>query len=671
MINRSKYKKMFIDEALENIDLINNTLAAPSIEEQSAIQTLFRAFHSIKGMAASMNYSQIQEVSHRLEDLLDGLRSQKIVYNKEILDVLYDASSILEKMVRVLEDDSDEKIDIVPLMNSLALASTNAPSGGADPSASPTPKKKEGSAELRQKDLAELSQEGNFKYKIQITISNDSISPPARAFLLLESLREKSAALKTNPDFGEIEKGKIGREFEVYLDTELAQAEIESLIRSSVEIEKCSVSTIEIASSERTGDPERLVKREPSTEEKNTALRYRKPGAVKVDTPVLDRLINIVGQMFIQENLLRDIARRVKSPETVASVNELEKLVKKLYKEVMTIRMVPISLLTDIIPRVMHETLRNSPKRVELAVSGKQIKLDRSIIEKLGDPVIHLIRNCLDHGIEDPHERTQAGKSETAKLTFAATKEKDSIKIEISDDGRGLNPHKIKEKIIAGGFAKEGTIKKADLTEIYSYIWKPGFSTSQKVTSISGRGVGMDIVQNVVEGLGGKVLVTSTPGQGCAIHLQVPLTIAIIKTFRIRLDRDVYAIPIGRVLHTINVPKRNFNASDDEGAHFFYRKEKIPVKDLRTILQYEKKSLGNNKSIPVIVVEVGGYNKIGLIVDSFLNVFDTVVKSLAKPLERLEVFSGATISEKGEMILVLDVDKLFYTKRSIESTAMV
>lgn len=662
MVDYSKYKKMFIDETLENISKINETISIleQNSNDQDAIQTLFRSFHSIKGMSASMSYRQVQEVSHKLEDLLDGLRNKKIECTKEVLDVLYDGTDVLEKMVILIEDDSKEKIDTSLLLNRLISISTLQPSPAELTSSSP-PDKKETSAELSQSDLTELSKGDKYGYKLSITISKESISPPARAYLLVESFKEKTKALKTLPPMKEIEEGNFEREFTVYLGTELTQAEIESIISSSVEIERFSVTKIEVAMAERSDEPKKLLTRSPAKEDKGKTVQHRKPGTVKVDTTVLDNLIDIVGEMFIQENQLQDLTRSLNSPATIESVNQLEKSIKKLYKEVMKLRLVPISLLTDMIPRIMRDVLRNSDKKVELDIKGKDIKLDRSIIEKLGDPVIHLIRNSLDHGIESPEERKESGKPESAKINFSVTREKDSIKIELSDDGRGLNSEKLKEKAIATGLATHETIKKADLAEIYNYIWQPGFSTAKQVTSVSGRGVGMDIVKNVIEGLSGKVSVTSNQGQGCKFQLQVPMTIAIIKTFRIKLDQDIYAIPIVKVLHTVKV-KKNDLKKDSNRLYFYYRDEKIPVNNLKAILQYGSNGINGKKEVHVVIVEAGGYDKVGLIVDSFLSVYDTVVKPLGSPLERLEILSGATISEKGELILILDVDKILRVK---------
>lgn len=657
----SKYKKMFIDETMENLTNINDTLAVVEQDSASedAIQKLFRFFHSIKGMAASMNYRQIQEVSHKLEDLLDGLRNGRIEFKVEILNILYDGTSMLEKLVRIIEEDSKESVETDKFLERLVKMCTVSPPSPAGP-APEIPEKKETEDELSQNDLAELDKVSKNQYKILITIAKECISPPARALLLLEEIKGTAEIVKTIPSLNEINEGSMDMAFTIFLATEEPRSKLESIISSSVEIDNFSIEKIDVTEEERSGEPKKLLTRSPGSDDKNKALGYRKPHAVKVDTPVLDSFIDIVGEMFIQENQLRDKVRSLKSPETVESINQLEKLVRKFYKEVMTLRLVPISLLTDMIPRIMREALRDSEKKVDLVINGKDIKLDRSIIEKLGNPLIHLIRNSIDHGIESPEERAKAEKPEIAKLTFTAIKESDSISIQLSDDGRGLNAEKIKDKVIKNKLSTAEALQNTDEADIYNFIWLPGFSTADQVTSVSGRGVGMDIVKSTVEGLGGKISVTSSVGQGCSFRLQVPLTVAIIKTLRIMLEKDVFAIPVTKILHTVEIPVKELK--DNNGVlHFYYRDEKIPVYDLKLLLKFNRNGYQEKNIVRVLIVDAGldGNTKSGLIVDSIISINETVVKSIGKPLEKIEVYSGTTMSEKGEIILILDVDKIF------------
>ncbi|MBF0275424.1 MAG: chemotaxis protein CheA [Nitrospinae bacterium] len=665
MVDSSKYKTLFIDETTDNIAIINETLSflgeEPSEGEEEPVQILFRAFHSIKGMAASMNYRQIQEVAHKLEDLLDEVRKGNIEVNESIQEILYEGASLLEKLVDIIGEDSDEKVDTESFLKRLLMVST-VTHAQEETIPSPLPQeKKEEPQELQQEDLADLNVSGKNQFEIKVTVTKDSISPPARAYLLVQSLKEKSEVSKTIPSIDEMSAGKMERDFTAFIATTSTEDEVRSVINASVEIEKYEIKNITVALGARNGEPEKLHVRAAEVKEASApVIHYRKPGAVKVESSKIDGLLNVVGEMFIRENQLRDIVGAMQSRESTESINQMEKLVRKLYKAMMTLRLVQISLLSDMIPRVIREVLKGSDKKTELVVIGKDIELDRTIIEKLGDPLIHLIRNSLDHGIEPPDERKKAEKPEVSTLTFKASRERDNIILELSDDGRGLDIEKIKTKVVAKGIANREYLDTLQDEEIFQYIFMSGLSTTEKVSAVSGRGVGMDIVKNAVDDLGGKISLTSTAGEGCCFRLQIPMSIALIKTFRIELNGDIYAIPVGKILHTIELPKEQLQ-NDKQGVYFSYRDERIPVKALKSILRYDTHGEKLKKIVPLLIVDAGEgeIKKTALIVDSLLAIYDTVIKSLSNPLKKIEIFSGVTISEKGDLILILDVEKLF------------
>ncbi len=670
MIDPSKYKKMFIDETMEHISLVNDTV--PGFEKDvhniEAINVLFRSFHSIKGMAASMSYSHIQELSHKLEDLLDSLRQGTAYDSEDVINILYDGTELIEKMVRLIEEDSEEIPDSAALLKSISnlMAQNSGETGTDDQGMSRDNTDLSGPlSEAPENNNVVISGEGDISeeeksfrnhYKIEVTISEECVSAAARAYILTGMLVESGTIIESVPPMSDIEEGRVERELKIDFGTDLSTDDMDTLIGSVVEIEKYVITEIEPKEGRRTEDVRTpcLVAREKVPDEK--ILRYRKPGAVKVDTPVLDNLINIVGEMFIQENRLIEITRNNRMPETLETVNLIQKLIKRLYKEVMTLRLVPISLLTDMAPRIKREVLQGSEKKVNIEITGKEIKLDRSIVEKLGDPFMHLLRNSIDHGVESPEERIKAGKSEEGSIIIKTTREKDMISIDFTDDGKGLDRDIIKNKAVSCGLISAEEAELLEDDEIHSFIWHPGFSTAGEVTSLSGRGVGMDVVKNVVEELGGKIWVDSTKGQGCSFHMEIPMTIAIIRTFRIKLNDDIFAFPLNKIVRTIEI-KDDELIKNEDGMHFFYRDEKINVYDLKDILQYSSNGVKSKESVAILIVE-SGRESLGVIVDSFIAGYETVVKPLGKPLERLEILSGTTVSEKGELILILDVDKI-------------
>ncbi|MEE8429900.1 MAG: chemotaxis protein CheA [Candidatus Desulfatibia sp.] len=657
MNDKSKYLDMFIEEANDIFNDINESLAAMEGggDKDEEINSLFRGFHSVKGMAASLNLRDIQIVSHKLEDLLHQMRDGTISFSDDLAKLLYKGTATLEKMVVLAEEGDSEKIEyddlLKEIIGAMKTVKEDSPAPPIRPGIKGLPE------ELPQSGLAELTRTGKKVFHIEVTVSPDSVSPVARAYLITEELKENSDKLVGIPNQDEQEGWDYGKPIQIFIAADSSTEEIERILKSSIEIEKFSVDEIEVQPASRNGDQEKLCQRESAQEDgKGVIPKYRKPGAVKVETPVLDSLIDIVGEMFIQDNQLLDITKVLKAPDATKSINGLQKLVRKLYKEVMELRLVPITVLSGIIPRVTRELLSNTDKKVEFEVQGVDVRLDRSIVEKLGDPIIHIVRNSLDHGIESPNERRESGKPEKGKLVFSALREKGVITIKISDDGRGLNLEKIKEKVIANGMASREELDGKTDSEIYDYILEPGFSTAEKVTDISGRGVGMDIVRNVVVNLGGKLLVESSRGQGSTFTMHVPLTMAIINTFRININDDIYAIPVGKVIHAIELPRKEMTIENGKMS-IEYLEETVPVFDLKAILEYENVDFGDKVVVPILIVETG-FKKAGLIVDSFIAGYETVIKPLRPPLEKMEMYTGATISEKGDIILILDTERL-------------
>ncbi len=657
MGDKSKYLDMFIEEACDLCNGINDSLAAMEggADKEEEINSLFRGFHSIKGMAASLNLRDIQIVSHKLEDLLHQMRDGTISFSDELAKLLYKGAATLEKMVMLAEEGNSEKIEYDDLLKEIIgvmkTVKEDSPASPIQPGIKGFPK------ELPQSDLAELTQIDKKVFHIELTVSPDSVSPVARAYLITEELKENSDKLVGIPNQDEQEGWDYSKPLQIFIAVDSSKEEIEGILKSSLELEKFSVNEIEVQPASRNGDHEILCQRDSVQDDAKSVIpKYRKPGAVKVETPVLDSLIDIVGEMFIQDNQLLDITKVLKAPDATKSINGLQKMVRKLYKEVMELRLVPISVLSGIIPRVTRELLSNTDKKVEFEVQGEGVRLDRSIVEKLGDPLIHIVRNSLDHGIESPDERLESGKPEKGKLVFSASRETGVITIKISDDGRGLNLEKIKEKVIANGMATRDELDSKTDSEIYDYILLPGFSTAEKVTDISGRGVGMDIVRNVIVNLGGKLLVESVRGEGTTFTMHVPLTMAIINTFRININNDIYAIPVGKVIHAIELPHKDMNVENGK-ASIEYQDETIPVFNLKAILEYKNVDFSDKELVPILIVETG-FKKAGLIVDSFIAGYETVVKPLRLPLEKMEMYTGATISEKGDIILILDTERL-------------
>ncbi len=661
----SKYKDMFVEEASQNLREMGDSLEKllDSSDNQGEIDVLFRHAHSIKGMAASMSYNNITEISHKTEDLMDRVRSGKQEMTKEIKDLLFEVVDFLQTLVDMVASDSKDFPDSAPLMGKIFEAG-KAESGKTklgQPIPPPKPKAVPVQDELSQEESAQKALEGGRKiYKIHLTISEEAPSPAARVFLLITQLEEIGQVKKTHPPQKEIEQGNVGEGNQawLFLVSEAKIEKVEEIIGASVELSSFKVEEVTVKPSTQLIKEQRSVVKK--TEKKRPAPKialpsYRKPASVKVDTPELDNLINIVGEMMIQERYLFDFLKDQESPKLKDCHMGLQRSIKGIHNQVMKFRMMPLAALVDMFPRAIRELQRGTGKEVDLTILGKDVRLDRSILEELGDPLLHLIRNSIDHGLESSEEREKAGKEPVGKLGITAWKEKDLAYIQIEDDGRGIDAEKVKKKAVERGVISAEDAEKLSEPDTLMLICSPGLSTAEKVTNISGRGVGMDVVKTAIENLGGNLFIDSTPGKGTKFSFKLPMTLAIIKTFLVRQRELLLAVPLTKLLFVLEIPSSEIKS--ENGKQFFVRQEEsISLVRLNTLLKFPAQNTNGKEHESVIGVEIGN-RKVGLVVDHLLSNIETVIKPLGLPLSKLGYYSGAIVTGTGEMALVLDVEK--------------
>ncbi len=655
----AKYRELFVEEASKNLQEMGDCLERLSSSggDGSEIDVLFRHAHSIKGMASSMAYDSISQVSHKTEDLMDKIRSGKREFTTEIIQILFEVVDFLQSMVDVAASGEQDFPDVSSLtakileagkVESEQVQAPIPPSGTKGNPEEPFPE-----------SLQAFQDQGKKIFKIRLIISKDSPVPAARAFLVLLELEKIGDIQKLNPSRQEIENGEIGKENEValFLVTDSEKADAEKVFKSAVELESFEIVEVVIKTSERLEKEKGIFVREEG--KKNTPAitlpAYRKPTSVKVDTPDLDNMIDIIGEMMIQESRLDEFLHRHESPELKSCHVELLRSIKGIQRHVMKFRTMPLSSLVDMLPRVARELQRSAGKEVELSIEGKDVKLDRAVLEELGDPLLHLVRNSIDHGLETPEERQKLGKEPAGKLCVSAWQGKELIYIRIEDDGRGIDAQKAKEKAIEKGLLSREKADKLSEEEALDLICMPGLSTAKEVTSISGRGVGMDVVKTAIKNLGGNLLIQSTPGEGTRFTLKIPMSLAIVKTFLVRLGELLIAIPLTKLLFVAEVPTSEFK--EEEGNRFFLRKEeRISLVSLGSLLQFSASSPNGKELESIIGVDMAN-KKVGLVVDSLLNSVEAVIKPVGTPLANLGYYSGVIVTGKGEMALVLDVEK--------------
>ena len=657
-MDMSKYKGMFISETKEHLQTMNRLIISleKNPDGKEDIEALFREAHSIKGMAASMGYDPISELSHKMEDMMDLFRKGEIKLDSAAVDILFQALDSLEIMLKSV--DADQPIDEAP---STLIASLQAIKGGTSTSTPSAPTENIAPpAEVKEeaKEETESKKPAGQNLQIHLNIDPSSQIPGMRAFLIYKALSETGTIILSTPDIEEVKKGNFDNKFFLQISTEKS---IEALKKSLGKMTDLAGFSINPVSDEKSLNGESSAPADAEMEGKTASARktsQKKPQqvrTVRVTTDLLDNLINIVGEMIISRSRLNEVSKDLASDQLQDGMLQMSNLIRDLHAQVMSVRMTPIENLMERLPRVVRDLARKSGKKVDLHIDGKDIELDRAIVEEMSDPLVHVLRNCVDHGIETVFERELVGKSGTGQIRIRAMREKDQVYINIEDDGKGMDTEKIKRKAIARGLIKKERISTIPDKEVFMMVCHSGLSTAEKVTDVSGRGVGMDAVKNVVDSVGGSLEIDSILGKGTSITLKLPLTVAIVHVLLVRLGSETLAVPINKIIRTLEVDRHELKRSQKQMA-VLIENEMVPLLSLKKVLGI-KSDKTTADQIPIVIVEMKS-KKVGLVVDGFIEQQEAFVKPLEAPLEWIKGLSGATILGDGSVIFVLDIPNL-------------
>jgi len=469
--------------------------------------------------------------------------------------------------------------------------------------------------------------------------------PSARAILVIKRLKNAGRILELNPPIEAIESEKFGRDFSVRIETDEDEKAIAKAISALKGVQK-------VISSERKA--EEKVEQRPGQAVPSPAAKKPMPeiASVRVKMDRLDDLLDTVGELAINKISLLEIGKNINDPKLAESLRILDRLTGELQYNVLRIRMVPIETVFSRFPRMIRDLAKQMGKELEFVMEGQEIELDRTVIDKLGDLLVHLLRNSVDHGIESPEEREKAGKRTVGILRISASQEQNRVMIKVEDDGRGIDPEKLRKKALEKGILTPEELNAMGDDEVMNLLATPGFSTAEKVTEISGRGVGLDAVKSGVESLGGQMTIESVKGQGTKVIIRLPLTLAIILAMLIRIGKETFAISVDPIIETISVKDSDIRTIGGMKV-VKYRNEIVPLIYLSKILDISDEELGHE----VVIVE-SGQKKTGLVVQELLGQQEIVVKPLDKFLRKLQFLGGATILGSGEVALILDVNGL-------------
>lgn len=647
----SQYAELFLSESREHVSAINHLLLTLEGDPRSrdAVEGLFRAVHTIKGMSATMGYRAVADLAHEMEDLLDRVRLGRMTADATLIDTLFAACDALEQSIELAVEEGEDDGTVAPVVARLRalLGGTDAPSrsdapapaASIAPAASTAP-----SAAWAADEVAEVGEDAAMR--VRITVDPASALPGVRAFMAVRAARALGTVTSLEPSEAAMQEPGFAGTVRFVLRSSAPGHEIEAALRSAGEIRE-----VEIAEGLMDAPaPAPETAAADAAAAQGGAARGRN---IRVDLRRLDALVNGVGELVIVRDRMRRLSS-VAQPELADAIDQAARLIGELQDEIMQARMAPVWQVFDRFPRLVRDAARSLGKRVDFVIEGKEIELDRSMLDEIGDPLVHLLRNSLDHGIESPAERRAAGKPETGTLRLSAARERSRIVIRVEDDGRGIMREKVLAKGLANGLITAEEARGMSDEDVARLITRPGFSTAETVTDVSGRGVGLDVVATRVRALGGMLEIASQPGHGTSMTLQLPQTLAIVRALLVRQSGETYALPLTHVGETVHLQPEEIGAVKGRPVAYL-RDEVIPLHSLRALLSTNGTRPEGKRA--AVILEVGE-QRVGLEVDQLLGQQEIVVKAFDATADTLRLFSGATILSDGRPALILDAGSL-------------
>lgn len=631
-----KYMGIFRTESEKYIKELSDSLLALEKEPENAEQmnALFRTAHTFKGMAATMGFKQIVELTHEMESLIDKLRTRQVVLNSSLIDALFVCVDALEVLVEnACGDEGDgpgkrkkhmdykceSYPDVCEVLRTLRNANESCEKGSIqedseEDSKTENDEEKDNEREIGEKKDNEREIRGKKDIKREKREEEDSE---------MEEKEEKDGKIK--------EDGKrCIRENEV--------SRIEEINKIKESLQKIYRPEIE--------------RKIPASLKLDTKVKTIHSSRISIEQ--LDKLMNLVGEIVINQSRINELVGNIQSKELEITFSEFYKLTRELQDEVIKARMVPLDHITYIYPRMVRDLARVQNKKIDFIIKGKEIKFDRTVLEEIGDTLVHLLRNAVDHGIEIPEKRIEFGKKETGTIMITASRQENFALIKIEDDGCGINTEEVKGVALKKGIISRESAEQLHEKEAMQLIFTPGLSTSDSITDISGRGIGMDIVKNRIERLGGSVKIESKPGLGSIFELKLPLTTAIYQAMLIRVGKEKYAIPFASIIKNIKISPQEIKHIKGQEAILIDNKI-IPLFRLRKLFQLPNI---NKDTISVVIIEKRG-QYIGIIVDELLGKQEVIVKNFkSRLLDNTRGFAGATILGDGNVTLIIDVNSL-------------
>lgn len=694
-MDMNAYLSMFIDESNDHLQSLNENLLRleSEPEELSIVQNIFRSAHTLKGMSATMGFEDLAALTHEMENVLDLIRNSKLKMDSFIFDTLFKGLDALEAMVQDIVGGGTGKADVTGIVASLQIILKSDYSANQSITA-PTVAANAGNAasssasgamlldEFQSSILLQSIESGHHVFHIQIAIRDNCMLKAVRAYMVFDLLERNGEVIKSDPSVQDIEQEKFDFTFAVFTISRLTQEDLQAQLLNISEIESAVVTLLDAESlavlsqsnaaaavevDEEVKDITPAVSASVKAEAPREAAGKGQASAaqaapanvsrtIRVDIERLDTLMNLFSELLIDRVRLEQLSSEIKRNDLTETVEHMTRVSSDLQSIVLKLRMVPVDSVFNRFPRMIRDLAKSLDKKIDLVISGADTELDRTVIDEIGDPLVHLLRNSVDHGIETVEERIAAGKPETGTINLRAYHSGNHVFIEVEEDGRGIHHERVLKTAIKNGVVTEEQAKLLTPDEINMLIFAAGFSTADKISDISGRGVGLDVVRSKITSLGGNVTIDSAFGRGTKFSVQLPLTLSIISAMLIKLGSEKYAIPLSSIVET-GIIRREQILNVHGNKMIEFRNAIIPLVSLSKVLDSPDFNENDEAETEIVVVRKGE-KWAAVMVDEFIGQSEIVLKTLGKYLTNIEAISGATILGDGYVALIIDPNAL-------------
>ncbi|HWT76779.1 MAG TPA: chemotaxis protein CheA [Mobilitalea sp.] len=693
----SQYLEIFIEEAKEHLQSLNEHLLIleREPENENTINEIFRAAHSLKGMSGTMGYKRMQRLTHDMENVFSEIRNGNMKANSQLVDVLFKGLDALESYLGNIQAEANEgeedNEDIISALNDILTAGLGTAAPAKETKASGTVKAVEvapssDNGKLKflnvkiedheKKAMVKAGQLGMNVIGLTVYIQEYCVLKGARAFMVNRTLEECGEIIKLFPSAQDLEDEKYDFDYSAFIITKESPdklikiasnvSEVKEVVADYIRLSDADIEayTAALKQDEAVASQPKQFKDNNSLKAGNAPAAKQQPAkpvanrSVRVDIDKLDVLMNLVSELIIAKNGLISISGTTNimlDNSFHEQIEYLERVTTNLHESVMKTRMVPIESVVNRFPRMIRDLSKKLDKEMELYMTGEETELDRTVIDEIGDPLMHLLRNAADHGLESNAERASNGKNPVGSIYLDAYQDGNNVVIEVRDDGAGINTEKIKKKAIDKGSITEEQAQSMTDKDFIDILFQPSFSTAEQVTDVSGRGVGLDVVKTKIEALGGEIEAKTKLGEGSNFIIRLPLTLAIIQSLMVVIGKEKYALPLGSIQTVENIPSTEIKTIQGKEV-INLRGSVVPVVRLGNILKCTLSETEPSELLIVIVKK--GERLAGMVVDELIGQQEIVIKSIGKYIKNHKIISGATILGNGEVALILDVNSL-------------